>query len=496
MPSYPVNGTIFGLSSALPTCDLDSEPPSQVGEGFTGTLPAQKYIEYAARSSSEACGSHTVADSNAPFSTLAHCPADFEPTTPDRSPATRQLVGIGRFVHRLPENISTIIRETVAPDECEFRLNLYFRDGDYEHSFQNGRLHVPSWAGRCEEDVILDRCRDRLKAVASIVLQPAWSEIQKRLIIGAAQLRGLTYRRFINAFGAEVMCATAVPWMSMRELLDERYDAHAVVLPSAIAAKTVHEYIWERYGFDASAPPIVSQGERSGQVSLLETALLYGYPLARAIQDQQDAGMNTPQTVVLQNPTENPCTPSKNPARKFSSKTPRKKGRGRRVAPKQLLLSGLDMASFAEQQLSSNPQLLTNHGPLLTDEDVAAQTRHGQEDSAQARRVKIIEKQIEQLAQKLEEAVQGSEPISEGVKNNAISEAANYHQVMTLTQKQMVSTNSQKLSDIQLIDAVDIIRENVPTAEDGDAVSKLLLLQVVSRADLAITQCTTHKPSE
>ena len=87
-----------------------------------------------------------------------------------------------------------------------------------------------------------------------------------------------------------------------------------------------------------------------------------------------------------------------------------------------------------------------------------------------------------------------------GVENALISEAniesPNYRHAMSLTQKQMVSANSQKLSDIQLIDAVDIIRENVPTATDGDSVSRLLLLQVVSGADLAITQCATHKPSE
>ena len=56
---------------------------------------------------------------------------------------------------------------------------------------------------------MLDRCRDRLKPVASIVFQPAWTETQKDSNVAAAQQRGLVHRRFINAWGVEVMYASA-----------------------------------------------------------------------------------------------------------------------------------------------------------------------------------------------------------------------------------------------------------------------------------------------
>ena len=83
---------------------------------------------------------------------------------------------------------------------------------------------------------------------------------------------------------------------------------------------------------------------------------------------------------------------------------------------------------------------------------------------------------MEQLAQKLEQAVQGGGPIPGGLESDVMSEAdakpPNYRQAMTLEQKRMVSANFRKLSDEKLIAAVDIIRENMPTTagDEGDIV--------------------------
>ena len=73
----------------------------------------------------------------------------------------------------------------------EANLNFYFRDGDYEHSFENGQREHPVWRGRSEVDVLCERVAKGFKPVASIVMQPAWSKVDgfKQLLTQTASLK-------------------------------------------------------------------------------------------------------------------------------------------------------------------------------------------------------------------------------------------------------------------------------------------------------------------
>ena len=85
----------------------------------------------------------------------------------------------------------------------EANLNFYFRDGDYEHSFENGHREHPWLRGRSEVDVLCERVAKGFKPVASIVMQPAWSKARCAQVIAKVRAHDLTFSVQRNEWGGQ-----------------------------------------------------------------------------------------------------------------------------------------------------------------------------------------------------------------------------------------------------------------------------------------------------
>jgi hypothetical protein len=163
----------------------------------------------------------------------------------------------------------------------EANMNFYFRDGDYEHSFENGQREHPGWRGRSEVDVLCERVAKGFKPVASIVMQPAWSKATCKQVIAKVEAHDLTFTEQRNEWGVSVLYTAAAPEKTLAELLVERGDdGVGLVLGAGVGERKVGWYVHR--GFDMSSA--------INPVSALESALLLGYPLDLA-RSQQLADM-------------------------------------------------------------------------------------------------------------------------------------------------------------------------------------------------------------
>ena len=168
----------------------------------------------------------------------------------------------------------------------EFEKNLFFRNGDRHHSFEEGCVHIPEWRGRSEDAVLLERAKLGVKTVAQIVVGVASRDNTRRreALLRKAHKKGLTSRVTTNSYGMEVFYATGCPEKSMKDLLAERLGDPLfsnVELPPVASHKCVGDYL---NGFDMSFRKREGKCPTETVVSVLESALLLGYTLDVAAQ--------------------------------------------------------------------------------------------------------------------------------------------------------------------------------------------------------------------
>ena len=154
---------------------------------------------------------------------------------------------------------------------AEARKNFFFRGGDKAHTFEFGGKLVEDWQGRSEFDVLLERVKALKKPVASFVVQKE-TAADIELMKEACFRSGVTVSDFVNEWGVRVLLLTAAPEVTMLDLLHGRGRAgRPLSLSANDGAKKVKDFMG---GFDLSS--------RENSVTVLECALLYGYPLHEA----------------------------------------------------------------------------------------------------------------------------------------------------------------------------------------------------------------------
>ena len=153
----------------------------------------------------------------------------------------------------------------------EAERNFFFRQGDEEHLFETGQRSVKAWQGRHEEDVLLERVQARLKPVASIV--------NNGLNLNVLEDEGLSFTIGLNEWHVPILTLTAEPDVTLLTLLKRR-DAEerrlvASWVDDEVSMRELSQRRVRRYivpgGFDISS--------QLAPVNVLESALLYGYPL-------------------------------------------------------------------------------------------------------------------------------------------------------------------------------------------------------------------------
>jgi len=162
-----------------------------------------------------------------------------------------------------------LLTEKILLTEEELKRNYYFRGGDKEHTFEYGQLHIPEWQGRKEEDVLIDRCFNELKPVVSLCFSTRADAMKqfKRIIS-----KGLTGYVFKNEWGMYVIQMTKNSNKTLQQLLDERIRLDERIdinihIPEELRTRTIASYLVNSIDLRGKS-----------QLSMLECALLYGYP--------------------------------------------------------------------------------------------------------------------------------------------------------------------------------------------------------------------------
>lgn len=159
--------------------------------------------------------------------------------------------------------------------------NYYFRLGDEDHVFEAGQRKVPGWEGMAEEEVLVQRVAQRLKPVASIV------DVDGRVDLNQLVDDGHTVTVGTNEWGVRVVLITTQPDATLMDLLEQRDPEEQRSVDnwtrSTVGQRELTRRRVSRYmvcgGFDVSS--------RKYPVNVLESALLYGYPLALASETSQ-----------------------------------------------------------------------------------------------------------------------------------------------------------------------------------------------------------------
>ena len=167
-----------------------------------------------------------------------------------------------------------LLTERILLTQEDLTRNYYFRGGDKEHTFEYGQLHIPEWQGREEEDVLIDRCFNELKPVVSLCFSTRADAMKqfKRIIS-----KGLTGYVFKNEWGMYVIQMTKNSNKTIQQLLDERINRN--IIPEVINIPEVI-YIQDELRTRTIASYLVNSIDLLGtsQLSMIECALLYGYP--------------------------------------------------------------------------------------------------------------------------------------------------------------------------------------------------------------------------
>ena len=168
-----------------------------------------------------------------------------------------------------------LLTERILLTQEDLTRNYYFRGGDKEHTFEYGQLHIPEWQGREEEDVLIDRCFNELKPVVSLCFSTRADAMKqfKRIIS-----KGLTGYLFKNEWGMYVIQMTKNSNKTLQQLLDERIrlderinrnipEVINIHVPEELRTRTIASYLVNSIDLLGTS-----------QLSMLECALLYGYP--------------------------------------------------------------------------------------------------------------------------------------------------------------------------------------------------------------------------
>lgn len=157
----------------------------------------------------------------------------------------------------------------------EARKNVFFRQGDPQHVFEFGQLQVQEWQDRHEEDVLIERVTLGQKPVACIVLcrgAKLVERIRKHHTL-------LSFVHGKNEWGCRVLNITCRPNATLLQLLrvrSKREKSSVLHLTSQYARELesvcVKDYLVAG-GFDMQASLAYAK------VNVLESALLYGFPL-------------------------------------------------------------------------------------------------------------------------------------------------------------------------------------------------------------------------
>ena len=178
-----------------------------------------------------------------------------------------------------------------APALSEVEKNFFFCGGDYEHTFEYGQQCVPEWKDMSEENVLLERVAAGHKPVASIVVGSTNDMKQdrhverKRELLNQVRDRGLVAEATTNAWGVEVLYVARNGESTLQDLLEQRRGQphhERVALRRSLKTKRVRDYL---SGFDAY---LTGHGKSrpSDKVSVLVSALLLGYPLDLAADEE------------------------------------------------------------------------------------------------------------------------------------------------------------------------------------------------------------------
>ena len=165
------------------------------------------------------------------------------------------------------------------------RRNLYFRGGDPQNAFKAGQRAIAPWRGRSESEVLVDRVRCGLKPVGTLAFtDPDEAGALQRII----RRDGLASSCGWNEWGMWIVAFSAAPNATLCDLLQQRsgFEQRRVAhwtarFQPALQARRVRTYLVPG-AFDMAARCA------EARVNVLESALLYGYPLELAASVQID----------------------------------------------------------------------------------------------------------------------------------------------------------------------------------------------------------------
>jgi uncharacterized protein (DUF2164 family) len=181
--------------------------------------------------------------------------------------------------HMLTHTTSVTLHEkSVQVTQFDALKNYYFCGGlGNPFFYDQGQKDFPEWASCSMEEVLIQRVKSGVKPVASIVLDDKLGS-EHELLVEAAPLFSCVIK---NEWRVRELLITATPNATLFDLLRMRGSDGVDLefkggLLEKVKGKTVRDYM--HTGFDYSA-----KGE--AYASLLECALLFGYPLDQARAD-------------------------------------------------------------------------------------------------------------------------------------------------------------------------------------------------------------------
>jgi len=179
----------------------------------------------------------------------------------------------------LPDNIVkkalNAKKDTLACTTKEARKNYFFREGDAEHVFEFGQLHVQEWHNRREEDVLIERVTRGQKPMACIVLRRG----EKLVECIREHHTMISFVHGKNEWGRRIVNITGMPNATLLQLLRVRSkrEKSTVLHLTSQYARDLESLCVKDYlvggGIDLQASFAYAK------VNVLESALLYGFPL-------------------------------------------------------------------------------------------------------------------------------------------------------------------------------------------------------------------------
>jgi len=161
----------------------------------------------------------------------------------------------------------------------EARTNLFFRMGDTHHVFETGQLYFKEWRNVSEDTVLIQRVSLGQKPVGEIILPRQLKEARALVSDISKYHPNISFAHGCNEWGVGVIQITCSPYTTLFELYQKRNQMEKDSVIDLISvyihelkSRCIKDYLIPG-GFDMS-----SKFPKS-RVNVLESALLYGYPL-------------------------------------------------------------------------------------------------------------------------------------------------------------------------------------------------------------------------